>query len=108
MAEVYIKNMRMPECCCWVDQTNRLHTCPILDRDCYCKIECTWVGPYNKTLDAVPRPNWCPLCELSNHGDLIDRDLLEEDGEWDEYEDGYVGYSRAQINNAKAIIPRRK
>ena len=31
------------------------------------------------------------------HGDLIDRDKLEKDTEWNEYEDGFISYSHSQI-----------
>lgn len=38
------------------------------------------------------------------HGDLIDRDELEPDTEWDNYYDGFTSYSEMQIRNADTII----
>lgn len=42
------------------------------------------------------------------HGDLIDRDELEKDTEWDEYEDGCISYSHSQIFSASVVIPADK
>ena len=42
------------------------------------------------------------------HGDLIDRDKLEKDTEWDEYEDGCISYSHHQIFSAPVVIPADK
>lgn len=56
--------------------------------------ECAWL------LSAVQ--NGTPLPK--NHGDLIDRDELELDTEWDAYYDAYCSYSQMQINNAPTII----
>jgi hypothetical protein len=38
------------------------------------------------------------------HGRLIDADELEPDTEWDDYEDGFISYSRNQIKCAIVII----
>ncbi len=38
------------------------------------------------------------------HGRLIDADELEPDTEWDHYEDGFISYSRNQIECADTII----
>ena len=43
-----------------------------------------------------------------HHGDLIDADELEPDTEWDDYEDGFISYSRNQIKCANVIIPADK
>ena len=42
------------------------------------------------------------------HGDLIDRNKLEKDTEWDEYEDGFISYSHSQIFNEPVVIPADK
>ncbi len=42
------------------------------------------------------------------HGDLIDRDKLEKDTEWDEYADGFISYSHRQIFSEPAVIPADK
>lgn len=42
------------------------------------------------------------------HGDLIDRDKLEKDTEWDEYEDGFISYSHRQIFSEPVVIPADK
>ena len=38
------------------------------------------------------------------HGRLIDADALEPDTEWDNYYDGFISFSPAQIENAQTII----
>lgn len=42
------------------------------------------------------------------HGDLIDRDKLEKDTEWSEYEDGFISYSHSQIFSEPVVIPADK
>ena len=42
------------------------------------------------------------------HGNLIDRDVLECDTEYDSYSDGYIAYSRSQIMSAPIIIEADK
>ncbi len=42
------------------------------------------------------------------HGDLIDRDKLEKDTEWSEYEDEFISYSHRQIFNEPVVIPADK
>lgn len=42
------------------------------------------------------------------HGDLIDADKLEPDTEWNDYEDGFISYSRNQIKCANAIVEADK
>lgn len=68
----------------------------------YEKVKEHYVNPYEvdeicqAILDGTPLPK--------NHGDLIDRDELELDTEWDAYYDAYCSYSQMQINNAPTII----
>lgn len=42
------------------------------------------------------------------HGDLIDRDKLEKDTEWNEYEDEFISYSHSQIFSEPVVIPADK
>lgn len=44
----------------------------------------------------------------NRYGDLIDRDKLEKDTEWDEYEDGFISYSHGQIFSEPIVIPADK
>ena len=47
----------------------------------------------------------CKITELpKSHGDLIDRDALELDAEWDAYYDAFCSYSQMQIDDASTII----
>ena len=52
------------------------------------------------------RPESCPLENIDvveDHGDLIDRDKLEPDAEYDDGE--FWAYSKSQISAAKVVIP---
>lgn len=83
---VYIKDMNMPKCCAF---------CAIADWEYDC---CPVSARRNIIMaDASGRPDFCPLVEVPQHGDLIDRDvvvmrlaewskqLIETYGENDEY-----------------------
>ena len=87
MAGVYIKGMEMPK-----------------DEYSYTEIQ-IWGDGKVCTREGVKLIWGKSAIEVPDHGDLIDRSQLEEDGEWDEREDSYVGYSRAQIHGAPAAIP---
>ena len=50
--------------------------------------------------DGIPLPK--------AHGNLIDRDVLECDTEYDYYNDGYIAYSRSQIMSVPIIIKSNK
>lgn len=58
--------------------------------------------PLNQEDTVTMIANGTPLPE--GHGDLIDRDELEPDTEWDNYYDGFTSYSEMQIRNADTII----
>ena len=62
----------------------------------------------DKYLDLYERAilNGIPL--QKGHGDLIDREALECDTEYDFYSDGYIAYSKSQIMSAQAIIKADK
>lgn len=103
MAGVYIKNMEMPEKCedCrfWDGQNNG---CPIVHM-------ITLRRTHQK------KPDWCPLVEVPDHGDLIDRDeMLEKaslcvsdfgtpDERWRPDRDWFLG-----INAMPTVIPADK
>lgn len=50
--------------------------------------------------------NFTPIPK--GHGDLIDRDQLELDTDWNDYYDGYGGYSEGQVRCAPVIIEADK
>jgi len=90
---VLIKGMRMPENCIEC-MSSGLRTA----------IKCTeWTK-----ISAGRRENeraWsCPLVDLGKHGDLIDRDALEPDADYDDGE--YWAYSVAQVCSAQAIVEK--
>ena len=64
---ILIRGMEMPENCdkCRFQSALRL----------YCD-----AMPYNYcgNTDDIERPEWCPLIEIPQHGDLIDRDELRK------------------------------
>lgn len=67
---VIVKGMRMPEKC---------GSCDLFHAES--PMHCTVVKGH-KTVGApygMPRPEWCPLVDLGKHGDLIDRDALEQE-----------------------------
>lgn len=51
-------------------------------------------------MNGTPLPKGC--------GDLIDRDELEVDTEWNDYSDWFISYSYGQIADAPVIIPADK
>lgn len=63
-----------------------------------------WKYPADDVYNAIK--NGTLLSE--GHGDLIDRDELELDTEWDDYYDGFISYSEIQIKNAEVIIEADK
>lgn len=72
-----------------------------LDDDNYQSV----ISWYDTTLyDAIQ--NAAPLPK--GHGRLIDVNNLEPDTEWDYYEDGFISYSRNQIEYAHTIIEADK
>ena len=65
---IYVKGMEMPSCCLHCDFANEFGDCCCKDTEPY---ECEFDKPDS-------RPDWCPLVELPEHGDLIDVELLLE------------------------------
>ena len=87
---VYIKGMKMPK-----------NDGDVLSIDIYPDGNVRLQYNYNLGTIATAIP-------VPYHGDLIDRSELEEDGEWDEKTDGFVGYSRRQIADAPVVIPAER
>ena len=92
---VLIKGMEMPTACSV--------GCPIFHEGTfndYCGYG------WKKVPREIEKPDWCPLIEVPEHGDLIDRDALKWSfvhGRWD---DVYI--SRADIKEAPIVIPADK
>ena len=65
---VYI-NMEMPNNCrdCPLEDAYEGYNCRIVEKSANWGLE--------------GRPSWCPLVPVSPHGDLIDRDALEQDAQ---------------------------
>ena len=85
MMSVLVKGMKMPENCTRCDYIglNVAIGCPVMS------------GTDGRATD-------CPLVDLGKHGDLIDRDALEPDADYDDGE--FWAYSVAQVCNAPAVI----
>ncbi len=62
MADILIRGVRMPVAC---------SDCPSRDVSV-----CVWTDDYNVESYKFSRPSFCPLHELPEHGDLIDRSKL--------------------------------
>jgi len=65
---VIVKGMRMPEKCA---------ECPCLRHDSIDGVnayQCNITFGIRKNIDE--KPKWCPLVDLGEHGDLIDRDKV--------------------------------
>jgi hypothetical protein len=93
---IYIKGMEMPKNCC---------ICPFSSHDMclLCKRDAEdWFEN---------RPEYCPLVEVPDHGDLIDRDDLIE--RIDLFIDDYAGVANMgvwakDVVDAPAIIPAER
>lgn len=99
MTDILIRGMEMPVSC---------FGCPLIalqnDGGTHCKLTCTSceIGRVNDD---------CPLHELPEHGDLIDRDALEYDEAYlnGHYERGDVEIiEKSTVDEAPVIIPSNK
>ena len=97
---VIVKGMKMPKDC---------RECRLQDYSFTTGV--TWCGAnwavLARNFEAVGfdgRPEWCPIVDLGKHGDLIDRDALEPDTDYDYGE--YWAYSVAQVCNAPTIVEK--
>ena len=71
MAGVYIKGMVMPAFC---------HVCPMYRIHhtgfSFCKFNNNAIPIVINGDNLFARPDWCPLVEVPDHGDLIERDTV--------------------------------
>lgn len=68
-------------------------------------IEFAWTDSGESVARLTPCfDDWHPVIVVQPHGRLIDVDDLEPDTEWDEYNDGYVSFSKLGIECAPTII----
>lgn len=94
---VVVRGMRMPIRCL---------DCPMYDDfNFLCKLYSFGI-PARYNYVGATRPEWCPLVDLGKHGDLIDRDALEQemlDGiKAGNLEEGYEMY--ANINTVDDCV----
>lgn len=88
---ILIKGMKMPENCIEC-MSSGLRTA----------IKCTEWTKISAGCRENERAWSCPLVDLGMHGDLIDRDALELDADYDDGD--YWAYSVAQVYNAPTVI----
>ena len=106
MADILIRGMDKPGGCDDCD------FCKIQDINFDLLYYCSRTERFIDEEEACNIPSDCPIHELPEHGDLIDRDkLLEEDIdlfiEYDDFEDE-SGCSTDVIRNAPVIVPSNK
>lgn len=73
MSDILIKNMKMPESCAECQFSDVFAYPPDYDDEWICELNylsMTWE-------DAQMRHSNCPLVEIPQHGDLIDRDAIQ-------------------------------
>lgn len=90
---IYVKGMEMPESCYKCKLDLRTDACPAFDE---------WHKEHPYSIRAKDRLPDCPLVEVQEpHGNLIDRDILEQELingiKAGNFEEGYEHY--ANINN---------
>ena len=73
---VYIKGMKMPKRCFECPMYREGYERP--NRYCYCAVSSAETRRF-----MTKQPTDCPLIELPDHGDLIDRDALNVTDSWD-------------------------
>lgn len=101
MADILIRGMQMPMNCMVCDFRNRGFN---LNGDLFCNCRLTKENVpdyYNIRMEN------CPLVELPEHGDLIDRDVL---GEAPTYYGSHCDLDEVEdwINSAPVVIPANK
>ena len=105
MSGVYIKGMEMPENC----SQCQLVSGYLIFREEDCSDEP--IGGYHcrvrrlKTLEHNHRPSYCPLVEVPDHGDLIDRDEVGAwiDG-WHTKNEYYHPYSKGKTMPTSEVV----
>lgn len=74
--EIYIKDVEWPECC--YDEKN---ICFAYDGvECHCRLRPKEMVHFS-TRVLGKKPLWCPIAEVPEHGDLIDKDAYEFPGD---------------------------
>lgn len=93
---VLIKGMAMPQNC--------VH-CELFHDEGFCIVTGTSIKLWGES-----RNTDCPLVELPDHGDLIDRDALFDDNSWDWFNEwGSTVNRQAQlVADAPAVIPAER
>ena len=99
MSSIIVKGMRMPKDC----RECRLQNYSFTTGDTRCGVNGAVLARNFNAIMFDGRPEWCPLVEIPNkHGDLIDRDTLEPDADYDDGE--FWAYSVAQVCSATTVI----
>ena len=94
MAGIYIPNMQMPTSC--------LRCAFAINGWCHA------TGNDTDMITLYDRPEFCPLVEVPDHGDLIDRDQLKRHAFFYDENDCYTVVSSRDVRNAPTIIPEDK
>lgn len=100
---ILIKGLKMPKDCpqCPLSHWNKI------DQLTGCELVRRYVPESESSYwQSDTRPEWCPLVELPDHGELIDRDELMKHGVYMPMPGGnlplvYMSY----VKGAKAVIP---
>lgn len=95
---VLIKGMKMPKNC---------DACPMLYEYRFCELTDDHASSIEWKTEEKRMPN-CPLIELPDHGDLIDRDVLK-----DECKEPYVWWETATqmaqiLSDSPVVIPAER
>ena len=89
MPDVLIRGMEMPHnclfcpCSFWDERTLALwcHALSTYDDNLVAE-NVTAIEAHSGKPSKAKRPDWCPLVELPEHGDLIDRDAFRAENEY--------------------------
>lgn len=78
MSDLLIKGMKMPDNCTLCEIIPRCSYCEGYNDVCPFKpnnVDEEW--DFSEGIFPTSRPDWCPLVEIPQHGDLIDRNALK-------------------------------
>lgn len=93
MKGIYIKGMEMPKNCC-ICHFSSHDMCLLCKRDAEDWFE--------------NRPEYCPLIELPDHGDLIDRDALKNELFFDTADCDLEMIEFERVSGAPVVIPAER
>lgn len=99
---IYIPNMNKP-CDCRVCYFQIFHD---TSGKTFCEIEKKVLAEDRKAIPFDGVPDWCPIKEIDNHGDLVDRSYLLS--EYDRQHVGKPGGARKIMETAPTIIQGNK